>query len=333
MDNDSGIGFVAQSAIKDRFKALGNVVFPFMSGRQVVTFYVLVPVSIGAILGWYRAGYTAEYPIAVSLFEWIANFFALWVAFDLGSRLAAYLMRPWTPPLWLILILGGLAGVAVSRPLRSFIRDMAGHLSPGIKTDIGFPPDLIWQEFVFAYLGVITVPIMIWVLVNYVYHEALHLPRYGCHGQKKTLMPDPIPVGAKFTHRNTNADQRPLPLNMHPPEFMKRLTAGADAEIIALQAEDHYLRVFTGEKNELIRYRFSDAIDEVHELPGLQVHRSFWVSTAAIESIRRAGRSYEIKMTSGLSVPVSRSYRYALKDAGLLDKFLGRVPNNEMVVD
>ena len=109
--------------------------------------------------------------------------------------------------------------------------------------------------------------------------------------------------------------------------FMKRLTVGADAEIIALQAEDHYLRVFAGEKNELIRYRFSDAIDEVHELLGLQVHRSFWVSTAAIESIRRAGRSYEIKMTSGFSVPVSRSYRYTLKDAGLLDKFLGQVPN------
>jgi DNA-binding LytR/AlgR family response regulator len=56
-------------------------------------------------------------------------------------------------------------------------------------------------------------------------------------------------------------------------------------------------------------------------MPGLQVHRSFWINTAAIEGIRRAGRSYEIVLQGGLEVPVSRSYRYALKEAGLLKKF------------
>jgi hypothetical protein len=324
---------VAKLTLKEKLESFVQIVFPFMGARQIVTFYILVPVSIGAILGWYRAGYTAEYPLAVSLFEWIANFFALWFAFDLGSRLTAFLLRPWTPPLWVILVLGGLAGVAVSRPLRSVIRDMAGYLSPGIRTDIGFPPDLIWQEFVFAYLGVITVPILIWVLVNYVYYEAFQVPRYGCNGHKQKAVDDSLDAGSGTGQSNAVTDLRPLQVNAHSPEFMKCLAVGQDAEIIALQAEDHYLRVYTKEKNELIRYRFSDAINAVRELPGLQVHRSFWVSTDAIESIRRVGRSYEIILTNGLTVPVSRSYRYAVKDAGLLVRFLGRVPKTEMVTE
>ncbi len=84
------------------------------------------------------------------------------------------------------------------------------------------------------------------------------------------------------------------------------------------------IRVYSGKREELIRYRFSDAVNEVRGLPGLQVHRSFWINTDAIDSIKQAGRSYEIVLKSGLSVPVSQSYRYAVRDAGLLTRFPSR---------
>lgn len=284
-----------------------------MDGRQVVTLYLLVPVGIGAVLGWYRAGYTADYPLAVSLFEWLTNFFALWIAFDLGSRLIAFLLRPWTPPLWGILVVGGIAGVAVSRPLRNVIRDLSGALAPDARPEIAFPPNLVWEEYVFAYASVVAVPILIWVVVNYIYAEALGVPRYG-HLAKK------VDAGRRL--RALEGEQEDVgSLPPEPPEFVRKLAGGADTEIHALQAEDHYLRVYTDQKSELIRYRFSDALDDVRHLPGLQVHRSFWINTAAIDHIRRAGRSYEIVLAGGLEVPVSRSYRYAVKDAGLLQKF------------
>lgn len=301
------------SNFNTQLASVSDRLFPGMDGRQILAFYLLVPVGIGAVLGWYRAGYTAEYPLAVSLFEWLTNFFALWIAFDLGSRLIAFLLRPWTPPLWSILIVGGFAGVAVSRPLRSVIRDLSGNLAPGGQPEIAFPPDLVWEEYVFAYASVVAVPILIWVVVNYIYAEALGVPRYGYLSNKaesgRRLR--------KMSEQTADQDLPPPKL----PEFARKLNGGADVEIRALQAEDHYLRVHTDKKSELIRYRFSDAINDVSHLPGLQVHRSFWINTAAIDHIRRAGRSYEIVLAGGLEVPVSRSYRYAVKDAGLLQKY------------
>ncbi len=285
---------------KQRISAALSWAFPGMQPQQIVTFYLIIPIAIGAVLGWYRAGYAADYPLAVSLFEWTANFFFLWIAFELGSRLAAFLLRPWTAPLWVILIIGGVAGVAISRPVRNVVRDVSQRLAPGVNAEISFPAGLVWEEYVFAYASVVAVPIMIWVIVNYVYARALGVRRYASATDVELAQSGPAPD-----------------LNV-PPEFAKRLNAGPKAEIYALQAEDHYLRVYTDSSNELIRYRFSDAVGEVRHLPGLQVHRSFWINTDAVDSVRRSGRSYEIVLKGGLEVPVSRSYRYAVKESGLL---------------
>lgn len=298
-------------ALKERagdwLDALAERLFPGMEGRHILILYVATPIAIGALLGWYRAGYATNYPLAVSLFEWVINFFTLWIAFDLGSRLVAFLFRPWPAPLWLILVLGGLAGVAVSRPLRGVVRDMAGNLAPEARPDLSFPPGMVWEEYVFAYASVIAMPIFIWVVVNAVYAYNLGVPRYGFRSQG--------PMSG-------NAQEAEKPAG--PPEFVKRLSLGENAEISALQAEDHYLRVYSGKREDLIRYRFSDAVNELRDVPGLQVHRSFWINTEAIDSIKRSGRSYEIVLKSGLEVPVSRSYRYAVKEAGLLTRFPSR---------
>lgn len=304
------------SNLKTKWANLGERLFPGMDKRQVVTLYLLVPLGIGAVLGWYRAGYASDYPLAVSLLDWLLNFFTLWIAFDLGSRLIAFLLRPWTPPLWGILVVGGIAGVAVSRPLRSTIRDFSSNLAPQARSEIAFPPDLVWEEYVFAYASVIAVPILIWVVVNYIYAKALHVPRYGHVPKNAEFRPD---VGPPAVQVSGVEDIQIKPAT--PPEFVKKLTVGLPTKILALQAEDHYLRVHTDRNNELIRYRFSDALEDVKHLPGLQVHRSFWINTAAIDYIRRSGRSYEIVLSDGLEVPVSRSYRYAVKEAGLLQKY------------
>ncbi len=312
-------------AFKDRLDSFGQWAFPGLDGRQVVTLYLGVPLAIGAILGWYRAGYAAEYPLAVSLFEWTTNFFALWIAFDLGSRLISFLLKPWTPPLWLILVLGGIAGVAVSRPIRSVLRDVSGSFAPDVRPEIAFPAGLVWEEYVFAYASVVAVPILIWIVVNYVYAEGLGVPRYG-------VLSDKSEAGRRLRQfgEQQEGELRVESMPVATPEFVKKLTAGPDAEIRALQAEDHYLRVYTDKKSELIRYRFSDAVGEVQHLAGLQVHRSFWINTDSIQGIRRAGRSYEIILGDGLEVPVSRSYRYAIKEAGLLSKFPNTAASGSM---
>lgn len=99
--------------------------------------------------------------------------------------------------------------------------------------------------------------------------------------------------------------------------FRQRLSARRRAaRLLAVEAEDHYLRVHTDAGDELITLRFSDALIELERLSGYQTHRSWWVAAAAIEAVRwRRGRG-ELRLSHGLTVPVSRTYSATLKREG-----------------
>ena len=99
--------------------------------------------------------------------------------------------------------------------------------------------------------------------------------------------------------------------------FRQRLSAKRRAaRLLAVEAEDHYLRVHTDAGDELITLRFSDALHELGDLDGYQTHRSWWVAAGAIEAVRwRRGRG-ELRLASGLTAPVSRTYTATLKREG-----------------
>lgn len=86
--------------------------------------------------------------------------------------------------------------------------------------------------------------------------------------------------------------------------------------LLALEAEDHYLRVHTDRGHALIHKRLSDALSEVAAIEGLRVHRSWWVAKAAIERVERDGDRLSLHLTNGLAVPVSRTYALAVREAG-----------------
>ena len=87
------------------------------------------------------------------------------------------------------------------------------------------------------------------------------------------------------------------------------------APILALKAEDHYVRVYTERGDTLILMRFADAVEHVAHVQGLTVHRSYWVSAASVEKLVRNGRRFELKLSCGLIVPVSRAHEDAAQKA------------------
>jgi DNA-binding LytR/AlgR family response regulator len=99
--------------------------------------------------------------------------------------------------------------------------------------------------------------------------------------------------------------------------FRRRLSAKRRAaRLLAVEAEDHYLRVHTDAGDELITARFSDALLELGGLAGYQTHRSWWVAAGAIEAVRwRRGRG-ELRLATGLTAPVSRTHTAVLKREG-----------------
>jgi hypothetical protein len=91
--------------------------------------------------------------------------------------------------------------------------------------------------------------------------------------------------------------------------FLSRLPSYIGADILYLQMEDHYVRVVTAGGTALLLMRLRDAIDELEGVPGLQVHRSWWVAADHVVRLTRDGRRSELQMSDGARVPVSASYR------------------------
>ena len=99
--------------------------------------------------------------------------------------------------------------------------------------------------------------------------------------------------------------------------FRQRLSAKRRAaELMAVEAEDHYLRVHTDAGDELITARFGDALAELAAAPGFRTHRSWWVAANAIEDVRWLRGRGEARLKCGLVVPISRSQAAPLKAAG-----------------
>jgi DNA-binding LytR/AlgR family response regulator len=88
------------------------------------------------------------------------------------------------------------------------------------------------------------------------------------------------------------------------------------AEIWALQAEDHYLRVHTSLGSDLILMRLSDAIAELDGVEGAQTHRSWWVAKAAVTDAKRIDERAVLTLSNGVEAPVSRKFAPTLRKSG-----------------
>lgn len=99
--------------------------------------------------------------------------------------------------------------------------------------------------------------------------------------------------------------------------FRQRLSARRRAAtLIAVEAEDHYLRVHTDAGEELVTARFSDALAELAAAPGFRTHRSWWVAAEAIDEVKWLRGRGEARLKCGLVVPISRGQAPAMKAAG-----------------
>lgn len=164
----------------------------------------------------------------------------------------------------------------------------------GPNQQTGWMPVSSYEEvFLNRYVQFAIVVSVVWIGLNY---------RWYKEREDKVALP-PVPETPKEKTKRPDA-----------PAFLDRTDKPVGSEVWALKAEQHYVRVYGDKAEDLILYRFSDALRDVAGHDGLQVHRSYWVAKAAIEKIEVASKSYEITLKNGLKVPVSRNYKRQLDD-------------------
>lgn len=103
-----------------------------------------------------------------------------------------------------------------------------------------------------------------------------------------------------------------------PARILTRLPLNKRGALIALSVEDHYVRIQTTGGEGLVLLRLSDAMLEVGDVRGAQVHRSHWAAFDHVASARRLGDRAVLTMLNGSDIPVSRAHVPTIKEAGLL---------------
>lgn len=241
---------------------------------------LLIVVAVGAALGRIGPFDTfSELPVTARYAYWIGLTLLLW----LQTAIAMHLLRD--------------AAARLSWPVRTIAAALVGALPTAFE--------VAWAESLLRVsrdLGLVDVA-MIYGDVALI-AVALALPLELIDGHRLVGYPRNAPSP---TIAPGDVDDLIAAL---PPE-----RRGA---LLALEAEDHYLRVHTDRGNALIHKRFSDALGQITAIDGLRVHRSWWVARSAIERVARDGDRLALHLRGGLVVPVSRTYALAVRDAGLV---------------
>lgn len=267
-------------------------------------FFVVCPITIGFPMGWYQAGLGRFLPVAASCGLWISQWLISWWLSEALLRGSKAVFKPWQPSFLVLLMIAAISNVLLSRfwgpALNSLFMSAAGVTDQVFDAPSRnlLDPDYIAQLFRASAYGAIY-----WCVLRLAYQRYLDRRDSGQQpadsGTAQPLVPAPAP-------------DSPWPMRLGA-ELLK-VGIADPGQVIALQAEDHYVRVHLADGNSRLIYcRFADALDQLKEFDGLQVHRSFWVKRSAIVKPLQEGGSMRLLLTNGQRVPVSHKHRALLE--------------------
>lgn len=98
-----------------------------------------------------------------------------------------------------------------------------------------------------------------------------------------------------------------------PSALLSRLPPEIGNDIIALETEDHYLRVHAVGGSALILMRMADAVALLDPELGAQVHRRWWVAQAAVAGVRTEEQKLSLCLIDQTIVPVGRTFSAAAR--------------------
>ena len=273
-----------------------------------LVFYAAVPVFGATIDGANETAAGAQFDGKIVYFLYaISVALPVWICHDLFSRVWSRVLRPWQPSLTVVLLLGCLTGNLMIAPLATLRNPIfADLLLPGGHFYQMLPyrfsdPDYLEYTLISYFQTAV-----LWVGINWIYWRLLGVSRYG--------FPAPQISNPMLAPDSARAN----PVSAEPLSFLHHVPADLGRDILAIEAQEHYVKVYTAKGAALVLYRFGDAARELRALGGIQVHRSFCVVGTAIEAVERQGRALEVHLTGGLKIPVSRSYKVKLEEAGIL---------------
>lgn len=107
---------------------------------------------------------------------------------------------------------------------------------------------------------------------------------------------------------------------LHPSLHRSVGQEALGSDVIALQMEDHYVRVHRAARSDLLLMPMTQAIAAMGTVEGFRTHRSWWVARHAVTAAVGPPRSMRLVLANGLTAPVARAAVAHLREAGWLDQ-------------
>lgn len=255
-------------------------------GRQLAI-ELLILVAISLALGFLGPFGTYAMPTGIRLIYWVGFGFIGYLFFRPINIVAEWLCELSNMPLW--------AGIIMSTAVATFpLTILIAFAIGGMEWTNPF----LLNGFGLLYLQVAVIGIAIYLLMGLIF------PRDARGGRQAEASDQVVQTAEKATAPACR--------------LMDRLPIGFIGPIIALQSEDHYVRVHSKDHSEMLLMRLSDAIAEMDGVEGLQTHRSWWVASNAVQRAIRDGRNVSLLLDNGEKVPVSRGNMASVRAAGFL---------------
>lgn len=294
------------------------------------TFLLLLPLLVALTLTVLRVGLAAVMSPPAALGFYLVVTYPAWWATECLTRLAHRALRRGQPPLWLPCILGSIGQALALSPFYRWVFQAAEpFLLDG--TRMADKPMPAWTlHYVMVLLAELAPGALVWVAANYAWRALLGHSRFAttpiaAHGAAAPRAAPAAAASAPVVATTPSAQVS----GRTPPAFLSRSRLPAEAEVLAITAEEHYVRVVTDRGADLVRYRFSEALGELADEPrGMQVHRSWWVRLDAVTHSTTKGRSLVLTLRDGQAVPVSLAFREAvLRALSTVNAPAGRAPS------
>jgi hypothetical protein len=95
---------------------------------------------------------------------------------------------------------------------------------------------------------------------------------------------------------------------IQPSVDLSRFGVRSQDQLIALEAQQHYLRVYTTEETHFVLYGINAAIEHLATvgLDGMLVHRSYWVNWRYVAKLESRDGQYRCMLVNGMIVPIAR---------------------------
>lgn len=262
-------------------------------------YYLLVPLAVAVYAGVNNWKMLAIAGFPASIIFYMAHSLLPWWTTCLSTTVLMKALSRWKPPWLLLLVLGHTLGCLIVLPYSNWLTGLYAERWPDLV--LGSETGSVISAAFFKYwlqAGII------WVAINFIFDRYIGLPLY------RYVIPRGFD-GQVSSHTSGNASA----WGARPPGFVERLPAMLQPQdVLAIKAEQHYIKVYSPAKEYMVLYRFSDAVRELDETLGMQVHRSYWINTAAIQSVHARVKDFSVRIQSGQDIPVSTPYQGMVRE-------------------